>query len=91
MGYLTSMKETSSDFRHLCNEICRWISIKSDIYDTLLTTSIHGLYDFRHVYREHNMSVDCLSKEALNIKDGLLSYSEVLEGEIIEEGMIQLF
>ena len=85
------MKDTLSNFRHLCSEICCRISIKSDIYDTLLVTSIHGLYDFRHVYREHNMSVECLSKEALNMKAGILSLSELLEGEIIEEGMIQLF
>ena len=53
--------------------------------------TIRGLYDFRHVYKEQNMSADRLSKEALNMKAGLLSFSELLEGEIIEEGMIQLF
>ena len=37
------------------------------------------LLDFRHVYREHNGSVDCLSKEALNMKAGLLSFSELIE------------
>ena len=46
---------------------------------------------FRHVYREHNMSADRLSKEALDMKVGLLSFSELWEGEIIEEGLIQLF
>ena len=46
---------------------------------------------FRHVYREHNMSADRLSKEALDMKAGLLSFSELWEGEIIEEGLIQLF
>ena len=85
------MKETSSDSQNICSEICRRISIKSDIYATLLTTSIHGLYDFRHVYKEHNMSVDHLSKEALNMKADLLSLLKLLEREIIEEGMIQLF
>ena len=72
---LTSMKETSSDFQYLCSEICRQISIKSDIHVILPMTSIHGLYDFRHVDMEHNMSADHLSKEALNMKDGLLSFS----------------
>ena len=36
------------------------------------------------------MSADSLSKEALNMKAGLLSFSLLLEGEIIEEGMIEL-
>ena len=40
------------------------------------------------VYTEHNMSADCLSNDALNVKAGLLSFSYLLEGEIIEEGMI---
>ena len=91
MGHLTSMKEASLDFRHLCGEICRQISIKFDIYAILSTNSIHGLYEFRHVCMEHNMSANHLSKEALNMKTGLLSFLEILEGEIIEEGMIQLF
>ena len=71
---MTSMKETSSYFQYLCSEICRRISIKYDIYAIRLTTSIHGIYDFRHVYKEHNMSADHLSKEALNTKAGLLSF-----------------
>ena len=54
-------------------------------------TSIHGLYKFRHVYRGHTMSVDRLPKEAMIMKVGILSLSELSEGEIIEEGMIQLF
>ena len=79
------MKETSSNFQY------HRISIKFDMYAILPTTSIHLLYDFSHVYREHNMSVDHLSKETLNMKAGLLSLSRLLEGEIIAEGMIQLF
>ena len=46
---------------------------------------------FRHVYREHNMSANRLPKEALDMKAGLLSFLELWEGEIIEEGLIQLF
>ena len=34
------------------------------------------------------MSADRLSKEELNMKAVLLSLSKLLEGEIIEEGMI---
>ena len=63
------MKETSSDFQY------HRISIKSDIYAILPTTSIHFLCDFIYVYMEHNMSADRLSKEALNMKVGLLSFS----------------
>ena len=85
------MKETSSDFRHLCREICRRISIESNIYATVPMTSICGLYDFNHIYKERTMSVDRLSKEAMNMKAGLLSLSKLLEGEISQEGMIQLF
>ena len=85
------MKETSLDFRHLCSEICRQISIKYNIYATLLTTSIRGLYEFRNVYMGHTMSGDHLSKEALNMNPHLLSFLELLEGEIIEEGMLQFF
>ena len=46
----------------------------SDIYAILPTSSIR-LYDFIHIYREQNMSADCLSKESLNMKAGLLSFS----------------
>ena len=37
------------------------------------------------------MSADRLTKEALDMKPGLLSFLELQEGEIIEEGLIQLF
>ena len=63
------MKETLLDFQY------HQISIKFDIYAILPTISIRLLYDFSHVYREHNMSADCLSKEALNIKADILSLS----------------
>ena len=43
---------------------------------------------FRYLYREHNMSADRLSKEALDMRAGLLSFSELWEGEIIKEGLI---
>ena len=62
------MKETSSDFQY-----CQ-LSIKYDIYAILPTNSIRLLYEFSHVYKEHNMSIYHLSKEALNMKAGLLSF-----------------
>ena len=37
------------------------------------------------------MSVDHLSKEALSLKPGFLSFSKHLEGEIIGGGMSKLF
>ena len=47
--------------------------------------------NFQHVYREHNMSVDGLSKEALPLDSSLLSFSEFLEGEGIWGGSLQFF
>ena len=32
------------------------------------------ILDFQHVYREHNMREDCLSKEALSMASGLCSF-----------------
>ena len=53
----------------------------SDIYSILPTSSIHLLYEFIHVYTEQNLSAHHLSKEALNIKVGILSFLYCLEGE----------
>ena len=39
--------------------------------------------NFQHVYREHNMSADCLSKEALLHEKVQLFFIEVLEREEI--------
>ena len=73
------------DCTHCSCGYCVWVlwvlSIKQDFLSL----------GFRHVYREHNMSADRLSKEALDMKAGLLSFSKLWEGEIIEEGLIQLF
>ena len=35
---------------------------------------------FKHVYREHNQSVDSLSKESLTLEMGKLLFEEFLDG-----------
>ena len=47
--------------------------------------------NFQHIYREHNTSVDVLSKEALSLEMGKLSFIEMLEGEAIGRGSMLLF
>ena len=47
--------------------------------------------DIRHVYREHNQSADCLSKDALGLVAGLCSFSEFYDGFISMSGYLQLF
>ena len=41
--------------------------------------------NFNHVYREFNLEVDKLSKQALSIQPG------VIEGEILDEGVSIMF
>ena len=47
--------------------------------------------DAVHVYREYNVMDDGLSKEALSKASSLLQYSEFIEGECTEYGIVQLF
>ena len=47
--------------------------------------------NFSHIYREHNSSADTLSKEALSLDMGPLSYLEFIDGEKIGSTTIQLF
>ena len=54
---------------------------------TILFTSI----DYQHVYREYNERADILSKEALQLATGLLSFTKYCEGIVIREATIQLF
>ena len=46
---------------------------------------------FQHIYRENNSIADGLSKEALTMEMGNLSFSEYLDGETIGNGIIRLF
>ena len=40
---------------------------------------------FQHVYREHNVRAYNLSKEALTVAPSLFTFTEIYDGEIIEE------
>ena len=46
---------------------------------------------FDHVYREFNKDADDLSKMVLGDMDGLIHYSFVLEGVVIEAGSLDFF
>ena len=46
---------------------------------------------FHHVFRERNKRENSLSKEALPMASGLLSFIEYYEDVIIGEGKLQLF
>ena len=49
------------------------------------------LVTFNHIYWEHNMLADSLSKLALNMEVGSRHFTESLDGKVIEEGQISLF
>ena len=46
---------------------------------------------FKHIYREHNMLADGLSKQALNLDMGYGTFFESLDGMVIEHGQFTLF
>ena len=46
---------------------------------------------FNHIYREHNMLADALSKKALKLEMGSGYYSENLDGMVIGDGLFTLF
>ena len=48
-------------------------------------------FNFLHLYREHNSSADALSKEALSLDTWILSYFEILDGEMIGSDDSQMF
>ena len=47
--------------------------------------------NLKHIYREHNQSVDSLSKESLSLEMQKLSYEEFLDGESIRRNIISFF
>ena len=47
--------------------------------------------DIQHVYREHNMRADGLSKDSLSLAPGHYSLIEIYEDIIIGGGDLQLF
>ena len=46
---------------------------------------------FNHIFREHNMLADGLSKMALNMEVGSGHFTETLDGMVIEDGLFTLF
>ena len=46
---------------------------------------------FKHTFREHNSLADELSKRALQLDMGFVSYSETLDGLVINQGSLALF
>ena len=47
--------------------------------------------DILHIYQKHNQSADGLSKDALVLTPGILSFFEIMDGSICENGEHQLF
>ena len=58
------------DLEHLCNHI-------TEVKSSFLSINI------QHIYRDHNMSADVLSKESLSLKMGKLAYIDMLDGDSI--------
>ena len=54
-------------------------------------STLFSSIDYQHVYREYNVRAYILSKEALQLATGLLSFTEYYEGIVIGEDSIQLF
>ena len=46
---------------------------------------------FKHIFREHNMLADGLSKQALNMDMGSGYFTESLNGMVINDGHFTLF
>ena len=46
---------------------------------------------FNHIYREHNSLADALSKQGLKLDMGVVSFSETLDGLIVNHGNLNLF
>ena len=46
---------------------------------------------YMHIFREHNVLADGLSKQAVNLDTGFSLYTEHLDGMVIENGHYRLF
>ena len=46
---------------------------------------------FNHIFREHNMLADGLSKKALNLELGKGHFTETMDGKVIGDGHLTLF
>lgn len=65
-------------FKHWCDEIFTMIQLAPPV-------------SFSHIFREHNMLADDLSKRALNLDVGTGFFSEILDGMVIRDGLFTLF
>ena len=45
----------------------------------------------KHIYREHNQHVDCLSKKALDLAPGCAIFTEIIDGMNDFKGIFHLF
>ena len=63
---------------HWCNDISNMLQMAP-------------LVIFKHTFREHNTLADGLSKQALNFDMGLGSFSETLDGLVINHGHYDFF
>ena len=46
---------------------------------------------FKHTYREHNSLANALSKQGLKLDMGVVSFSETMDGLIVNHGNLNLF
>ena len=46
---------------------------------------------FKHIFREHNSQADGLTKQALKLDMGYGTFSEILDGMVINHGQLVLF
>ena len=64
--------------KHWCNDIFSMLQLAPPMA-------------FNHIFQEHNMLADDLSKKALNLEVGTGYFSENLDGKVIGEGQFSLF
>ena len=46
---------------------------------------------FKHTYREHNTLADALSKQGMNLDMGVVTFTESMDGLIVNQGILNLF
>ena len=66
-------------------------SLKHWCDDIFLLRQLIPSVSFNHVYREHNMLADDLTKMALNLEVGSGHFYEILDGKVIDDGQFTLF
>ena len=67
------------------------MNLEAWLDNTKKLIALFTLVDFSHVYREHIMRADTLSKEGLHMALGHLTLMEICEGELFGEVVLQLF